>query len=119
MKISFFIGSTSGGGAERVVCNLANRLVSDKYEVQILTVKNCDSYGLDSRIECISLEKGSKEKNRYLKKIEKLYKLKLFMKRNKTNLYIVFLPVEICMFMHYRKYTDAPIVLSERNDPAS
>ncbi|MCI8730341.1 MAG: glycosyltransferase family 4 protein [Lachnospiraceae bacterium] len=119
MKISFFIGSTSGGGAERVVCNLANRLVLDEYEVQILTVNNSDSYGLDSRIECISLEERCKQKNRYLKKIEKLYSLKLFLKRNRTDLYIVFLPVEVCMFMHYRKCTDTPIILSERNDPSS
>lgn len=116
MKVTFFIGGLKGGGAERVICNLANELVNDYCEAEILTVKKSENYGIDKRIRYYYLE--GKTNHKLLAKLVKLRKLKHFLKKNKTDVYVVFLPVEICMFMHYRKYTKASIILSERNDPS-
>ena len=38
MKIVFFIGGLSGGGAERVCCGLANFLFQRGHEVEFLTI---------------------------------------------------------------------------------
>lgn len=116
MKVTFFIGGLKGGGAERVVCNLANELIQDHCDAEILTVKKSENYGIDKKIECYYLEGVARCK--LLSKLEKLRNLKRFLKSNKTDVYVVFLPVEICMFMHYRKFVKAPIILSERNDPS-
>ena len=38
MRITLLIGSLTGGGAERVVCHLANYLAKQQHIVEILTV---------------------------------------------------------------------------------
>lgn len=118
MRITFFIGSTKGGGAERVVCNLANAFSDMGEDVQILTVKESDNYGLNKNIQYVSLESGIISKNKYINKIKKMCMLKRFLKMNVTDVYIIFLPIEICMFLHYRKIVESPIIVSERNDPS-
>ena len=56
MIITLFIYNLSGGGAERVICNLANYLVNSKCKINILTVvKGEQAYSLDARIKIDSL----------------------------------------------------------------
>lgn len=44
MRITLLIGSLTGGGAERVVCHLANYLAKQQHIVEILTVSDKISY---------------------------------------------------------------------------
>lgn len=53
MKIAFVYGSLTGGGAERVISNLANR-ISEDYEVSIIIFSDADSaYKLNNNIKLI------------------------------------------------------------------
>lgn len=64
MNITIFIGGISGGGAERVACNLANYLV-DRHHVILLTMSEVhDEYGLDSRVKLVSLLKKKNGKTK-------------------------------------------------------
>ena len=51
MKITIFIGGLSGGGAERVACNLANYLSDSGHEITLLTMSQTDEiYALNGCI---------------------------------------------------------------------
>ena len=52
-KVVFFIDSLGGGGAERVVANLSNRLAqSGKYRIRVVMLRDVQSaYPLDPRVE--------------------------------------------------------------------
>lgn len=63
-KIIFFIGSLGGGGAERVVCNLANYLKEKEWDISILTMSDKKaSYFLNQGIKLYSLIAQSERKN--------------------------------------------------------
>ena len=56
MKISFFIGGMSRGGAERVISILANDYCARGWDVDIvLLLQNTVEYDLDSRIQIVDL----------------------------------------------------------------
>ncbi len=59
-QIVIFINSLDGGGAERVVSTLLNKLV-EKYECHLILMENKISYELDSRINIISLDEKSNQ----------------------------------------------------------
>ena len=56
MKLTLFINSLYGGGAERVTCNLASYLAKKGHEVEILTMSATEkSYELDKRVSVSTL----------------------------------------------------------------
>lgn len=120
MKITFFIGGLNGGGAERVVCNLANYLADKRHDVLILTIAEGTSYPLSDKISRVSLSGGKDEAGgRILRKIKLFIRLKQFLKKNTTDVYVGFLPVEMCLLLHFRHVANTPIVVSERNSPGN
>ena len=63
-KITLLIGSLSGGGAERVTCNLANYLSKNGFNVDILTLSNKnDSYRLIEGVCWMKLSEQTKTEN--------------------------------------------------------
>lgn len=120
MNITMFIGSLTGGGAERVLCNLSNFLVSQGHNVTILTVSNAtDTYSLDSRVRRESLETNKRLKTRALRVIIKQVRLFSFVCKHKTDAYLVMLPRAIRSIMLFRRFIKVPIIISERNSPTS
>ena len=59
-QIVILINSLDGGGAERVVSTLLNKLV-EKYECHLILMENKISYELDSRINSISLDEKANQ----------------------------------------------------------
>jgi len=119
MKITFFIGSLYGGGAERVVCELASYLSRKNHSVKILTVsKTADHYFVDSRVTVNTLERGH-HSNKLFRVLGKMFRLYRYIKRSSADIYVVFLPKTIRALLLFRKIIHVPIVVSERNDPAS
>lgn len=56
MNVTFFIGGLSGGGAERVTCNIANYLSNNGHVVRILTMADDKpTYALDNKVLRIPL----------------------------------------------------------------
>ncbi len=121
MNITIYIGSLSGGGAERVCCNLANFLSKKEHNVTMLTVSKTDelSYDLDNAVNLETLESDKRIKNGVLRTLLKQIKLLSFVRKHKTDVYIVMLPKTIRSLMIYKKFIKAPIVFSERADPSS
>ena len=71
MKIDFVIASLSGGGAERVMVLLANKLSSLGYRVNIITFSPGLAYDLDDDVELTNLHK-SRIKNHSLRRFVSL-----------------------------------------------
>ena len=120
-RITLFIGSLSGGGAERVTCNLANYLNEKGYSVDVLTMSNRrDTYKLDSGIKRINLL-DEKERRGRIKNIQiRMRRLKKYVKENQDiSCYIVMLPVTIFMLIRLKRLTKGKIIISERNNPSS
>ena len=86
MKILFVIGSLSGGGAERVLCMLANELTKRRYEVYIATNTEAPiAYQFCKDIEFKNLYPKERKKYDRIPLFSKLYKtLTLFNKIRKT-----------------------------------
>ena len=118
MKITFFIGSLIGGGAEHVTCNMANYLVESGYDVSILTMSETDSYYLDSRVSTTSLLKRSELGNAFKSLMIRTKKLKSFLKSNDCDAYIVMLPITIILLLAFKRYISVPIIASERSFPS-
>lgn len=120
MKITFFIGSISGGGAERVVCNLSNYLVNRGHNITVLTVgKTGNAYGIDEKVNIISLEGKRRIKFSFLRAFIKMHRLKEYLKNCDADLIVGFLPKTIKALMCYKRHIKCPVVLSERCSPQS
>ena len=118
MKLTFFIGGLSGGGAERVVCNLANYLVSHDHEVDILTTGDDPNYGLDARIQRITLLYKNERKNAILNSLKRLFRLIRYLK-NRRDAFIVMLPVTTILLLRLRVFVKGKIIASERSFPTN
>ena len=120
-RITLFIGSLSGGGAERVTCNLANYLNEKGYSVDVLTMSNRrDTYKLDSGIKRINLLDEKERKGRIKNIRIRMRRLKEYVKNNQdVSCYIVMLPVTIFMLIRLKGLTKSKIIISERNNPSS
>ena len=82
MKILFVIGSLSGGGAERVLCMLANELTKRKYEVFIATNTEAPiAYQFNKSIELKNIYPKERNKFDEIPLFSKLYKMFTLFKR--------------------------------------
>lgn len=117
MKITVFIGGLTGGGAERVVCNLSNYLCENN-DVTLLTMsETATACELDGRIKRQSLLHKGEEKNYLLNNAKRWFRLRKFVKSYSADAYVVMLPDTINLLLMCRTLTSAPIVVSERCDP--
>ena len=118
MKISFFIGSLYGGGAERVTCNLASYLVQQGYQVEILTMSETERiYELDKRVTLSTLLPLADRKGKKWNTLVRIPRFLKYIKTTQTDAYIVMLPKTIIMMLAFRKWIKAKIIAAERNDP--
>ncbi len=121
MKITIYIGGLTGGGAERVCCNLASFLVERGHEVTMLTVsaQGKTSYPLDQRVVLKTLETAKRIKFAPLRIAKKQLNLLSFVRKHETDVYLVMLPKTIRSLMAFKRFIKAPIVFSERANPPS
>lgn len=118
MKVTMFIGSLAGGGAERVFCSMANLLVQRGHEICIITnVEGEPSYELDGRVQRFVLLYNKERKNKVLNFLHCMKRLKTYVKAHAEDRYVVFLPSTTIMLLAFRKYIRGGIVVSERCDP--
>ena len=119
MKLTIFLGGLSGGGTERVVCNLANYLTEKGHVVEIITMAEEDStYGLSKAVEIKPLLKRTERRNAVYNFLIRLSRLKEYMNSSDTDEYLVMLPTTVILLLFLRRHTNAPIIVSERADPS-
>lgn len=117
MNITIFIGGLSGGGAERVVCNLSNYL-SEKHNVTILTMtKDKPRYSINSNIGLVSLYNKKENKGYIYKNLIRYLRLINYVRNKSADVYIVMLPITTILLLSLSNLIKVPIIVSERNDP--
>ncbi len=118
MNITFFIGGLSGGGAERVTCNLANFLSSHGDIVSIVTMSDDDcSYHLDGNIKRIVLINKDERKNFIYNAVLRFYRFSKYLLLSSTDVYVVMLPITIILLLQMKWLTGAKIIAAERSNP--
>lgn len=117
MKITFFIGSLTGGGAERVTSNLANYLSKKNYDITIISMSDVqDTYMVNTNIKRVYLINKSERKNKVRDFILRYKRLKKYVIDNQDiDCYIVMLPITIFMLSSLKKYMSGKLIISERN----
>ena len=119
MRICLFIGSLSGGGAERVTCNLANYLIARNHQVTVLTMSDdYPTYRIDERIRRETLISKKERKGFLYNSLIRFFRFCKFLKNNDFEVYIVMLPITIIMLLLMKRLTKAKIIASERVDPS-
>lgn len=120
MKITLFIGSLYGGGAERVTCNLASYFVQNGHQVEILTMSETEkTYELDKRVSIRTLLSIKERKNTVRNTLVRMPRFWKYLKTRDTDVYIVMLPKTTIMLLMFRWLTKAKVIAAERVDPAS
>lgn len=118
MKLTIFIGGISGGGAERVCCNLADYLAEKGHEVSILTMADDEpTYGLNKKVRRISLLKDSERKNFLYNSFIRYKRLKHYVSKTECDSYLVMLPITILILYSLKNKIKGKIIASERNMP--
>ena len=118
MKITIFISALSGGGAERVACNLANFLSKSGYEVEILTMGEAMPLEpLAVGIKEVTLLRDEERANPFLNFFKRIFRLRNYMKNHKVDVYVVFLTHLTRLMSTFSNLTKAAIIMSERADP--
>lgn len=118
MRVTFFLGKLSGGGAERVVCNLANFLAKKGHLVDLMTLDESEPVEeLISGITQIPLYKKIENNGKIQKTIKRTIRLYRYMKKTKVDAYVVMLPITTIMMLLFSGITRVPIVAAERVDP--
>lgn len=120
MKLSIFIGSLTGGGAERVACNLANYLSENGHEINIIVMSETrESYPLNREVKVVPLLTLGESRNIISRFVLRIKRLKSILRTQDADAYIVMLPITIVLFLLYSKLTKAKIIITERNSPQS
>ncbi len=118
MKITIFTGGLSGGGAERVACNMATYYYNKGHDVEFLTIgDNENSYYYNPQINRVCLLKLDERSSFVANIIKRLFRLIKYLISKKKDVYIVSLPDSIIILLSLRFLTKSKIVASERGDP--
>lgn len=119
MKITLFIGGLSGGGAERVACNLVNYLKGNGHEIEIMTMSDDEpSYPLSSGIKRHILLRGNERKSFYINSYLRFSRLLYYLRTSTPDVYIVMLPATTILLLLLRRVTKSKVIASERSLPS-
>lgn len=115
-KVSFIIGTLLGGGAERVVTEISNKLCSE-YEITIILLLNQEKkdYKVNEMIKVIELPKFKSKKDML---IGIPRKLSTIMKELDSDIYISFCTLENTMSLLANISARKKLYISERNAPS-
>lgn len=120
MKITFFIGGLSGGGAERVTCNLASYLSRKGHEIVILTMSDdTATYALDDNVLRVPLLKSSERKGLIYNSFLRIKRLITHLRKDKVDAYVVMLPITTILLFRLSWLTKSKIIAAERVNPSN
>lgn len=119
MQVVIFIGGLSGGGAERVACNLCNALISNGNDVEFLTMSDeIAAYPIDKKATRFCLLSELEKKGSIYNSTLRFFRFFKYLIANRSDLYIVMLPITIIMMLAFSFLTNAKIIASERAEPS-
>lgn len=114
MNIIFVLASLGSGGAERVVSLLANKMVAEGHQVEIICLKFNDVYyQTDSRVKVTLAMQQTKSR------LTEFFWLRNYIKKQNPDVVIPFTEGVYCFTILSLLGTHIPIIASERLDPAA
>lgn len=119
MKIDFFITSLSGGGAERVVCNLAGYLVRRGHVVNITALRGDNlAYEVNEKVGIYYLQKNYYRHHDKLYRVSEFKSVKNYFKQLSTEgLLVCFLELPVAYSLIMRSSIKRKLIICERNNP--
>lgn len=116
MKICFITATLAGGGAERVIANLSNEMVSRGHQVTILlTTEKIVEYSLSPEIEVLQV--GTRTAHGVKERIRRIRNLRKYFKHHRDT-YYVSMPTDTNIFVLMAAlFININLIISERNDP--
>lgn len=125
MRCTLIIHSLTSGGAERVISRMANYWAAKGWEINLLTFddgKQKPFYDLDSQISHIPLGIAGYSPNAILglwNNLTRIQALRSAIIKSKPNVVISFMNQTNEIVLLATRWLNVPVVVSERNDPAS
>lgn len=114
-RICFFLPEISGGGAERVVCELSAGLANLGYPVTIMLLQDRKrAYAVDPKVEILQLPSG---KNAVRKIIGRVRRIRAFLKKDPDCVFVSFLYRPLVYAMLATRGLPNRWIVSERNNP--
>ena len=90
MKIDFFTSGLSGGGAERVCCNLANFLCQREHDIEFITISDDEAtYPLSTKISRQALLHQQERSNFLHDNLLRFYRVCKLIRKTRCDCYIV------------------------------
>ena len=118
MNLFFYINVLAGGGAERVVANLANSFSELGNQVSVVTSYKVENeYITDDDVERYVLEDSKDESGFVKRNLHRIHKLRNLLKENKPDLLISFMAEPNFRSIIATRFLKTKVIVSVRNDP--
>jgi len=118
MKLLFYISTTRGGGAARVLVNLANHLAQLQHQIIFVTnFPDANEYPLIEKVKRFSVEKQESTQNRLLKNISRIHKLRRIIQQEKPQACLAFMGENNFRLLVSTLGIPTKSFVSVRNDP--
>lgn len=116
-KVVFISSSLSYGGAEKMLCFVANELAERQNDVTVINLlEHSDDAGrLSEKVKVVELKTV---RFRFVNRIDQLLKLILFIKKIKPDIIIAFKFMPNFLGAVVGKVLKTPVIISERADPS-
>lgn len=117
-KIYLYINVLGGGGAERVIANLANTLAEDGCETTLITSFPVDKeYSIDKKVRRLLLEDHEFRQSRLKRNVTRISKLRKICKEEKPDILISFMEEPNFRAILATRGLPVKTLVSVRNDP--
>lgn len=117
-KVMFYINAINGGGAERVMVNLANSIAKTNIDTVFVTSYFATGeYLLNSQVRRLSLEKEEIVQSRIKRNISRISKLREICKKEKPDILISFMEEPNFRSIIATRGLPVKTLVSVRNDP--
>ena len=119
MKILFYINVISGGGAERVITNLANQFSHDGFEIILVTTYATENeYEVSNLVKRVNIEDISNiNTNRLLRNYKLIKELRNILKRESPDIAVSFMEEPNFRLLLSTLGLNVKTIVSVRNDP--
>lgn len=117
MKILFYISTIRGGGAAKVMSNLANQFCISNEIVFVTNFPGQHEYVLDGRIKRFNLEAEESRENILKKNFKRIICLRKYIKKETPDVVISFMGENNFRAIFANGFLRSKLIVSVRNDP--
>ena len=117
-KILFYINAINGGGAERVMVNLAKYFSENEYETVLVTsFQDTWEYPLGAKVRRLTLENEELKQSRIKRNLSRIKKIRSICKQEKPDVLVSFMAEPNFRAVAATRGLPVKLLVSVRNDP--